>query len=133
MRRYKKYITKGINEPLSKVAFHKKAPIKRISMLSKKTISESKIHAAVHFVDAVDKKISKYSTLHKHDADEINLILSDSGKLFYEIQLDDEIYKVNSPVTVFIPKGVKHRADAISGKGIFVCMIMSNKYKTTQS
>jgi cupin superfamily acireductone dioxygenase involved in methionine salvage len=133
MRRYKKYITKGINEPLSKVAFHKKAPIKRISMLSKKTISESKIHAAVHFVDAVDKKISKYSTLHKHDADEINLILSDSGKLFYEIQLDDEIYKVNSPVTVFIPKGVKHRADAISGKGIFVCLIMSNKYKTTQS
>ncbi len=133
MRRYKKYITKGINEPLSKVAFHKKAPIKRISMLSKKTISESKIHAAVHFVDAVDKKISKYSTLHKHDADEINMILSDSGKLFYEIQLDDEIYKVNSPVTVFIPKGVKHRADAISGKGIFVCLIMSNKYKTTQS
>lgn len=133
MRRYKKYITKGINEPLSKVAFHKKAPIKRISMLSKKTISESKIHAAVHFVDAVDKKISKYSTLHKHDADEINMILSDSGKLFYEIQIDDEIYKVNSPVTVFIPKGVKHRADAISGKGIFVCLIMSNKYKTTQS
>jgi cupin superfamily acireductone dioxygenase involved in methionine salvage len=133
MRRYKKYITKGINEPLSKVAFHKKAPIKRISMLSKKTISESKIHAAVHFVDAVDKKISKYSTLHKHDADEINMILSDSGKLFYEVQIDDEIYKVNSPVTIFIPKGVKHRADAISGKGIFVCLIMSNKYKTTQS
>ena len=133
MHRYKKYITKGISEPLSKVAFHKKAPIKRISMLSKKTISESKIHAAVHFVDAVDKKISKYSTLHKHDADEVNMILSDSGKLVYEIQLDDEIYKVNSPVTVFIPKGVKHRADAISGKGIFVCLIMSNKYKTTQS
>jgi hypothetical protein len=76
MHRYKKYITKGISEPLSKVAFHKKAPIKRISMLSKKTISESKIHAAIHFVDTVDKKISKYSTLHKHDADEVNMILS---------------------------------------------------------
>ena len=131
MRKYKKYITKGIHEPLSEVQFHKKAPIKRISMLSKKTIPESKIHAAVHFVDAIDKKISKYSILHKHDVDEVNILLSQNDKLVYEIQLDDEIYKVSSPVTVFIPKGVNHRADVISGSGFFVCLIMSNKYKTS--
>ena len=131
MRKYKKYITKGIHEPLSEVQFHKKAPIKRISMLSKKTIPESKIHAAVHFVDAINKKISKYSILHKHDVDEVNILLSQNDKLVYEIQLDDEIYKVSSPVTVFIPKGVNHRADVISGSGFFVCLIMSNKYKTS--
>jgi mannose-6-phosphate isomerase-like protein (cupin superfamily) len=131
MRKYKKFITKGIHEPLSKVQFHKKAPIKRISMLSKKTIPESKIHAAVHFVDAIDKKISKYSILHKHDVDEVNILLSQSDKMVYEIQLGDEIYKVSSPVTIFIPKGVKHRADVISGSGFFVCLIMSNKYKTS--
>jgi len=131
MRKYKKYITKGIPEPLSEVQFHKKAPIKRISMLSKKTIPESKIHAAVHFVDAIDKKISKYSILHKHDVDEVNILLSQNDKLVYEIQLDDEIYKVSSPVTIFIPKGVNHRADVISGSGFFVCLIMSNKYKTS--
>ncbi|MDC4212514.1 MAG: 2-isopropylmalate synthase [Candidatus Nitrosopumilus limneticus] len=133
MQKYKKYITKGINESLSKVPFHKKAPIKRISMLSKKTISESKIHAAVHFVDLNNKKISKYSILHKHDVDEINMILSHDDKLVYEIQLGDEIYKVKSPATIFIPKSLKHRADVISGRGIFVCLIMSNKYKTFKS
>lgn len=131
MQKYKKYITKGIHEPLSKVPLHKKAPIKRISMLSKKTIPESNIHAAVHFVNAIDKKISKYSILHKHDTDEVNIILSQDAKLVYEIQMDDEIYKVSSPVTIFIPKGVKHRADVISGSGFFVCLIMSNKYKTS--
>jgi hypothetical protein len=131
MRKYKKYITKGIHEPLSEVQFHKKAPIKRISMLSKKTIPESKIHAAVHFVDAIDKKISKYSILHKHNVDEVNILLSQNDKLVYEIQLDDEIYKVSSPVTIFIPKGVNHRADVLSGSGFFVCLIMSNKYKTS--
>lgn len=118
-------------EPLSKVPFHKKAPIKRISMLSDITMPESKIHAAVHFVDAVNKKISKYSILHKHDVDEVNIILSQNDKLVYEIQLDDEIYKVSSPVTIFIPKGVKHRSDVISGSGFFVCLILSNKYKTS--
>lgn len=131
MRKYKKYITKGIHEPLSEVQFHKKAPIERISMLSKKTIPESKIHVAIHFVDAINKKISKYSILHKHDVDEVNILLSQNDKLVYEIQLDDEVYKVSSPVTIFIPKGVNHRADVISGSGFFVCLIMSNKYKTS--
>ena len=131
MRKYKKYITKGINEPLSKIPFHQKTPIKRISMLSQKIIPESKIHTAVHFVNVSDKKISKYSFLHKHDVDEVNLILSQDDKLIYEIQLNDEIYKVSSPATIFIPKGVNHRADVISGKGIFVCLILSNKYNTS--
>ncbi len=131
MQKYKKYITKGINEPLSKIPFHQKTSIKRISMLSKKIIPESKIHTAVHFVDVSDKKIPKYSILHKHDVDEVNLILSQDNDLVYEVQLDDEIYKVRSPTTVFIPKGVNHRADVVSGRGIFVCLILSNNYKTS--
>ncbi|HSB83339.1 MAG TPA: 2-isopropylmalate synthase [Nitrosarchaeum sp.] len=131
MQKYKKYITKGIPESLSKVPFHKKAPIKRLSLLSKKTIPESNIHAAVHIVDTTNKKISRYSTLHKHNADEVNIILSQGKKLVYEIQLEDEIYKVTSPCTIFIPKGVKHRADVVSGSGFFVCLILSDKYKTS--
>ena len=131
MQKYKKYITKGISESLSNVPFHKKAPIKRLAMLSKKTIPESTIHAAVHIVDANNKKISKYSILHKHNADEVNMILSQDNKLVYEIQLGDEVYKVSSPATIFIPKGVMHKADVISGNGFFVCLILSDKYKTS--
>ena len=70
--------------------------------------------------------------LHKHNADEINLIVSENSKLKYEIQMDDETYKVTSPSTVFIPKGVKHKAKFISGKGIFVCIILSGKYKSSK-
>jgi hypothetical protein len=131
MQKYKKYITKGIYEPLSKIPFHQKTSIKRISMLSKKIIPESKIHTAVHFVDVSDKKIPKYIILHKLDVDEVNLILSQDDNLVFEIQLDDEIYKVRSHAKVFIPKGVNHRADVVSGKGIFVCLILSNNYKTS--
>ena len=75
--------------------------------------------------------ISKYKPSKAKLDSEGNIILSDNNNLVYEIQLDDEIYKVNSPVTIFIPKGVKHRADVISGSGFFVCLIMSNKYKTS--
>ncbi|HXG13830.1 MAG TPA: AraC family ligand binding domain-containing protein [Candidatus Nitrosotenuis sp.] len=129
MRQYRKFIKKGVAESMSKVPFHGKAPIKRLSMLSKKLVPKSNTHVAVHFVDS-KKKFPQYSFLHKHDCDEINLILSESGKLTYKIQLGDETYRVSSPSTVFIPKGVRHSANVVSGNGIFVCIILSDNYET---
>ncbi len=131
MKRYKTLIVKGIKESLENVPFHGKAPIKRLSMLNKKLVSKSDTHVAVHFIDSLPKKIPAYSKIHKHNVDEINLILSEDDKLTYEIQLEDEIYKVTSPSTIFIPKGVRHRAQVISGKGLFVCIILSSNYKSS--
>jgi quercetin dioxygenase-like cupin family protein len=96
-------------------------------MLNKSLVPQSDTHIAVHFVDA-SKDLPKYSKLHKHNHDEINLILSEDSSLTYEIQLEDESYEVTSPSTIFIPKGIKHSAQAISGKGIFVCVILSNNH-----
>ena len=127
MKKYRKFIKKGVIESLDKVPFHSKAPIKRLSMLSKSLIPQSNTHIAVHFVDA-SKNLPKYSKLHKHNHDEVNLILSEDSPLTYEIKLEEESYEVNSPATIFIPKGIKHSAQAISGKGIFVCIILSNNY-----
>jgi len=127
VNKYRKFIKKGVIESLDKVPFHGKAPIKRLSMLSKSLIPKSNTHIAVHFIDA-SKDLPKYSKLHKHNHDEINLILSESSSLTYEIRLEDESYEVTSPSTIFIPKGIKHSAQAISGKGIFVCMILSTDH-----
>ena len=132
MNHYKKFIKKGVNERISKIPFHNYAPIKRLSMLSKKRLPSSNTHIAIHFVNGNHKKMSEYSMLHKHNADEINLIVSENSKLKYEIQMDDETYKVTSPSTIFIPKGVRHKAKFISGNGIFVCIILSGKYKSSK-
>jgi len=132
MNRYRKFIKKGVKETFSKIPFHTNVPIKRLSMLSKKLVPTSNTHVPIHIVDYKHKKLPEYSFLHKHNADEINLIISESNKLKYEIQLDDEIYKVLSPSTVFIPKGVRHKARFLSGKGIFVCIILSGKYTTSK-
>ncbi len=129
MNKYRKFIKKGTVEPLSQIPFHGKAPIKRLSMLNRKLIPRSNTHVAVHFI-AAKKKFPEYSLPHKHDCDEINLILSEKGKLTYKIQLDDETYRVSSPSTIFIPKGVRHSANVVAGSGIFVCIILSDKYRT---
>ena len=132
MNHYKKFIKKGVNKTISKIPFHNYAPIKRLSMLSKKRFPSSNTHVAVHFVNGNHKKMSEYSLLHKHNVDEINLIISENSKLKYEIQLDDEVYKISSPSTIFIPKGIKHKAKFLSGTGIFVCIILSGKYTSSK-
>lgn len=126
---YEKFIKQGAVESLDNVPFHKKAPIKRLLMLDKSIIPESDTHIAVHFVDA-SKKLPEYSQRHEHDYDEINLILSETSELAFEIRLGDETYKVTSPSTVFIPRGLQHSAHAVSGKGIFVCVILASKYSS---
>ena len=129
MKKYEHLVRRGIEEPLEKVPFHDKAPLLRLSMLSNSILPEARTHVAVHFVD-VTKPLPNYSKPHKHNCDEINLILSEDSELQYEVQLGDETYTVISPSTVFVPKGLKHSARAISGKGIFVCIILSNTYAT---
>lgn len=132
MKRFQKYIKKGVAEPLENVPFHGKAPIKRMLMLDKSSVPESSTYVSVHFIKGLPKKIPKYSKLHKHDCDEINLILSEDEKLIYKVQFEDEIYEVSSPATVFIPKGVKHAAEVLSGKGIFVCILLQGDYDASK-
>ncbi len=106
---------------MEKIPFHGKAPFKRLLMFDNKMFpdSDSKIrHIAVHMIE----KMPEYSELHSHKFDEINLILSEKERLKYEIVLEDEKYKVASPATVYIPRGVRHSAQAIEGEGIFICL-----------
>jgi hypothetical protein len=128
--KFSKYIVQGKIEPIHKIPYHTKAPIRRLSMAGKTLLPSARTHLAVHFVDATKRKIPEYTRFHKHNYDEINLIISEKSKLVYKIEIENESYTVTSPATVFIPKNTLHKANVISGKGIFVCMIKSSKYRT---
>ena len=93
MKKFQKYIKRGVVESLAKVPFHGKAPVKRLLMLDKTSIPESNAQVAVHFIKNLPKEIPKYGELHKHDCDEINLILSEDDKLVYKVQFEDEVYE----------------------------------------
>ena len=129
-KRYKKYINKGKYEPLHNLLFHDhgKAPLKRLLMLNNKIVSNSNIHIAAHYVRKLPKKFEKYAMPHKHNCDEVNLILSENSKLIYEIELGSEKYIITSPASVFIPKGLSHCANVIKGRGIFICIVLKGEY-----
>lgn len=115
-------ISKNISAPLKNVPFHSG------SGAIQRTIPEKfPVYVAVHSISSsalVPDKDARV-ILHKHDAPEINMLISENGKLRYEIRTDNNIYEVESPSCVYIPAGVQHAADYVSGTGSFICVFLS--------
>jgi hypothetical protein len=65
---------------------------------------------------------------HKHDFDEMYLMIGDANAITFEVMLGDEAYEVATPGAVYIPKGLPHairpvRATAgLAGGLIPVCL-----------
>jgi mannose-6-phosphate isomerase-like protein (cupin superfamily) len=45
---------------------------------------------------------------HRHDSDEIYIMLGDAGGITFEITLGDEQYEVDTPACVYLPRGIAH-------------------------
>ncbi len=131
--KYQNLITKGIEEALSTVAFHRDGPLTRYVMLQKdKVDGDGGFRVVSHIVDTTNKELGSYCELHYHDFDEVNIILSEDNSLKYKIQLEDETYTVEAPATVYIPKGIRHAAEAISGKGTYITITFTKEYVAKQ-
>jgi len=66
---------------------------------------------------------------HIHDVDKLYMIVSEEEEGFEaEFTLGDEVYKVKSPATILVPKGVPHAYIPIRGHGfLFLILDMPAK------
>jgi hypothetical protein len=111
------YITELVRAPLSGVPFHQDC-----DFISRLFAEHFPVHLAVHEVSPVHTPPLQYTQLHVHDdTNEINLLLS-SSQLVYRIQLANDVYEVGANSSVWIPKGIQHSANVLSGEGYFVTM-----------
>lgn len=133
MNKHEHLIHRGVIKSLDSVAFHHEAPLTRYELLQKDAVNgDGGFRVVTHIINELPNVIPSYCELHWHEFDEINLILSENNSLKYKIQLDDEVYEVEAPATVYIPKGVKHAAEVISGKGVYVAITFTKDYKAFQ-
>ena len=80
------------------------------------------LHLAVHEVSPVLYPPAEYTTPHRHtDCDEVNILIS-SSELVYKILLDDEAFTVTSNTCIWIPAGMVHSANVLSGSGFFIAI-----------
>jgi len=67
------------------------------------------VHLRVAGMDVSKAVGAPHAVPHVHESPEIYFCPSENkGSVLVEIQMDDEIFSLDSPFTVFIPPGVKH-------------------------
>jgi mannose-6-phosphate isomerase-like protein (cupin superfamily) len=120
-------ILRGINEPLGRVFAHGDiAGIDRFSFSEIGDIRGKLSHIAVHVIsdNYVYQEEDHYTESHKHDFDEINILISTNSCLEYNMSCDGRSEVVASPSLIHIPAGTEHRAEAIRGTGVFICIYL---------
>lgn len=130
--KYKYLIQQGVEQALEHVQAHHAAPLSRFVLMQQDAVQgDGGIRIVTHIISDLPTLIPPYCDLHWHEFDEINLIISDKS-LRYKIRLEDEEYEVESPCTVYIPKGVRHAAEVLSGTGVFVAITFTKEYRAFQ-
>jgi cupin superfamily acireductone dioxygenase involved in methionine salvage len=79
------------------------------------------VHMAVHDFNRKDSILEKYTSLHQHDVAEINIILG-SDDVQYRIGLEDEEFIVGRNTGIWIPAGIRHSANLITGIGYYIAI-----------
>lgn len=83
----------------------------------------------VDLIDIVGK-----ATPHRHDFDEMYLMIGEEGAITFEIMLEEEIYEVATPAAVYLPAGLAHAirpVRAVVGKtGGLIPVCLSGSYTT---
>ncbi|XOF34456.1 MAG: hypothetical protein ACL93V_03940 [Candidatus Electrothrix sp. YB6] len=124
-KKYQNLIYRNVLAPLSSVPFHSDC-----SCIERAVAEEFPVHLAIHRITKAQGLPQKYVELHEHNAPEINILIGDEGEMEYQFQLEDEIYHVRSPASIWIPSELKHAANLIKGSGTYVCVILSGTYVT---
>jgi hypothetical protein len=129
-------IFKGINEPghMGKPFGHEDLKgIERLSFLEREHIQGRSFHIAAHIINDnyIHREDWHYAQLHKHEFDEINILVSTNSCLKYKMEFDRKLEEVSSPSLIYIPAGIEHRAEPVCGTGIFICIYLdqlANKF-----
>jgi hypothetical protein len=122
-------ISAGLVAPLDAVPFHGNG----VAPLSRRVLAGDGVHeelgrrVVAHELIEVGAAERRYCEPHVHDCAELNLLLSTS-RLLYEIRLGDDVYEVEAPASIYIPAGLRHSANVISGSGFFIAMIDTSDY-----
>src|ERR1043166_1050264 len=119
----------------SEVVFHHDvAPGLRFLAIDKTKYPGSPIYIAVRRVRNVSVTQPEYIDCHRHTVDSVYLFLGDGDDLKglrAVVRFGNEERCVESPMTVFIPKGTLHSYKLIEGSGTYLSILLAGDYNAS--
>jgi len=83
-------------------------------LMSKDLVPEAKAWACYMFIKEITQEMIGLmdtvgkATEHRHDFDELYLMIGDKDAITFEVMLGEEFYEVATPASVYLPKGLPH-------------------------
>ncbi len=103
----------------------------RYVFLDKRVIPDSTIYSIVRKVVDVHEDSKSHVDMHKHNCDSAFLFIGNRKNLrglVCEVSLGNEKYLIESPTSVFIPKGLNHSYRLVRGSGYYINIVLSSDY-----
>ena len=129
--KYKHLIGKPFIKNAKELVHHEEGQGTRHVFLDERVISESNIYVIVRDLEHITENKISHVHDHMHKCDSAFLFIGEGKNLeglTCEVTLDNEKYKVKSPASVFIPKGLKHSYRLISGSGLYINIVLAPTY-----
>jgi 2-isopropylmalate synthase len=118
--------------PTSELKFHHDiAPGVRYLAIDRTLCEVTPIYIAVRRVKNVKCDQVEYIDSHVHSVDSLYLFIGDEDELkglHAVVRIEDQEREIESPMTVFIPKGLRHSYKITSGSGIYVSILLNGDY-----
>lgn len=114
---------------------HTSGPGKRYVFSDDKNNSKGNIYTILRTVENVNKP-PQHIEMHHHNCDSLWMFIGRKKNLKglrVEVVLGKNTYKINSPASVYIPKGVEHTYRFIKGSGSYINIVLAKggKYNTS--
>ena len=128
---HEEYISMQVRRT-SEVKFHHDvAPGLRYLAIDKTLYKDAPIYIAIRKVLNVKADQPEYIDRHEHSVDSLYLFIGEGDELKglrALVRIGDQEKKIESPMTVFIPKGVPHSYKLIGGSGMYVSILLDGDY-----
>lgn len=116
----------------SELKFHHDiAPGLRFLALDKGLMKKAPVYIAVRRVRKVKENQPEYIDYHIHSVDSLYLFIGDEDNLKglqAIVRIDNSERRIESPMTVFIPKGLKHSYKMTGGSGLYISILLDGDY-----
>ncbi|MFA4953098.1 MAG: hypothetical protein WC584_02660 [Candidatus Pacearchaeota archaeon] len=126
-RKYKNLILSVESRLATELKKHRAGVGKRYIFSDNKNNPKGNIYAILRKVSNV-KNPPKHIQKHKHNCDSLWMFVGDKENLTglkVEIVLGDEIYQINTPFSVYIPKNLEHTYNFIEGSGSYINILIA--------
>lgn len=125
------FIVPEVRKTSEVVFHHDNAPGIRYLAIDKTLYSKASVYMVVRKIKKVSPKQAEYIDWHVHAVDSLYLFLGDEEGmkgLRGIVRFDEGERTVESPMTVFIPKGVRHSYRLTEGSGMYISLILHGDY-----